>query len=374
MKKLFLFACAALTSLAMSATQYCQTNLTSNDGTATIQLSCEKVGVTYQITIEGTNLNGLGGSFFNPGATDLRTAITTSTATKIVCVISTSEAPSLYTPLYVLMPGEKVFNWPNDIEWGSCGGGVEDTVAPVLTSASLVSNTHNQAVIAVAATDNIGVVYYEVMNGETLLGNLAATEGQITVKGLTPATAYALAMKAVDAAGNKSAAQTVSFTTDSFSYCDAPVGHLGNANFGDPEGRILLTLAKKDDNGVIIIVKPNYANGATKKLDFLYVAPQVGAPVTAGADVETGGEDELSVELSFDGGIPDNFNLAIEWSQPAWGGRWHLDLNGISKAELCTSTPTALEQTIETTRSQKILRNGHLYILHNGNTYTILGQ
>lgn len=39
-----------------------------------------------------------------------------------------------------------------------------------------------------------------------------------------------------------------------------------------------------------------------------------------------------------------------------------------------TKTPTVLEQTAAPARSQKILRNGQIYILHNGNTYTILGQ
>lgn len=122
MKKIFSFLMVACLAIGVSAKQYCHETLT-NAGGKTIQLSCEQVSEgNYRITIEGENLAGLGGSFFNPGAQDLRTAITSSTSTQIVCDIASATAPNLYTPLYVLMPGEASFPWPNDIEWGSCEG------------------------------------------------------------------------------------------------------------------------------------------------------------------------------------------------------------------------------------------------------------
>ncbi|MBO5362529.1 MAG: discoidin domain-containing protein [Paludibacteraceae bacterium] len=135
MKKHFLksFALLAMlfSALTMSAKQYCQEPLTLNGG-ATIQLSCELVSAgNYRITIEGENLAGLGGSFYNPGGVDLRTAITTNTATKIVCDIEAASAPTLYTPLYVLCPGEQNIDWPNDIDWtGTCGEGGETPSTP----------------------------------------------------------------------------------------------------------------------------------------------------------------------------------------------------------------------------------------------------
>ena len=147
MKKIFLLA-ALCSAMMVSAKQYCQETITSNDGTQTVQMSCELISGVYRLTIEGENLNGLGGSFFNPGATDLRTTITTSTSTQIVCTINTTEAPSLYTPLYILMPGEVVFTWPNDIEWSACGEVEEDDEKPVLVSAELVSHDYQSAVIA----------------------------------------------------------------------------------------------------------------------------------------------------------------------------------------------------------------------------------
>ena len=123
MKKItFLFAllCASVMGWAM---QYCHEALNLSGG-ATVYLSCTSPSAgNYQIVIEGENLNGLGGSFFNPGAVDLRTTITSSTSTRIVCDIAAASAPSLYTPLYVMCPGEQNIGWPNDVEWGECAGG-----------------------------------------------------------------------------------------------------------------------------------------------------------------------------------------------------------------------------------------------------------
>ena len=145
MKKYLLksFALIAMlfSALTMSAKKYCQESLTLNLG-ATIQLSCELVSAgNYRITIEGENLNGLGGSFYNPGAVDLRTKITSSTATKIVCDIEAASAPTLYTPLFVLCPGEQNIGWPTDIDWtGRCGEGSEVPVQP--TPESIIESTY----------------------------------------------------------------------------------------------------------------------------------------------------------------------------------------------------------------------------------------
>ena len=126
MRKLFILFTFLSVSLMGFATQYCHEALTLNGG-ATIYLSCTSPSAgNYQIVIEGENLNGLGGSFFNPGAVDLRTKITSSTSTRIVCDIAAASAPSLYTPLYVMCPGEQNIGWPNDVEWGECAGGGGD--------------------------------------------------------------------------------------------------------------------------------------------------------------------------------------------------------------------------------------------------------
>ncbi len=81
-----------------------------------------------------------------------------------------------------------------------------DTEAPAMSSASLVSNTDVQAVIAVAATDNVGIARYHVVDaGNSFEGNFVAEEGRITVTGLTGGTSYTLVITAVDLFGNESA-------------------------------------------------------------------------------------------------------------------------------------------------------------------------
>ena len=80
---------------------------------------------TYELIIESDEeMNGLGGSFWNVNGvgTDMRTNLKLSTDKKTMTVtcVSTS-APNIYTPLYVMMPGE--VNFGNiTVEWNEIGG------------------------------------------------------------------------------------------------------------------------------------------------------------------------------------------------------------------------------------------------------------
>lgn len=92
---------------------------------------------------------------------------------------------------------------------------VGDETKPVMGEASLESKTWNSAIINVAATDNKGVTAYYVVEKDA---DYIATDGKITVEGLTAATAYTFHIQAKDAAGNISDNQAeVSFTTDAHS-------------------------------------------------------------------------------------------------------------------------------------------------------------
>ena len=80
-----------------------------------------------------------------------------------------------------------------------------DDVKPVMGTATLVSNTHNTAVIAVTATDNEEVGKYHVVSATPAYDKMVVpTDGKITVTDLTPSTEYALTITAVDLAGNES--------------------------------------------------------------------------------------------------------------------------------------------------------------------------
>ena len=92
----------------------------------------------------------------------------------------------------------------------------DDTEKPVMGNATLVSKTWNSAIIAVEATDNDEVAKYHVVDlAQSFDAKFVATNGQITVTGLKPSTAYYFMIYAVDAAQNESQyAKSVGVTTD----------------------------------------------------------------------------------------------------------------------------------------------------------------
>ncbi len=80
-----------------------------------------------------------------------------------------------------------------------------DNEKPVMVTATLVSNTYNSAVISVSATDNVGVAKYRVVDATNNIdATYTATEGNITVTGLTPSTSYNFTITAIDLVGNES--------------------------------------------------------------------------------------------------------------------------------------------------------------------------
>lgn len=90
-----------------------------------------------------------------------------------------------------------------------------DNTKPTMGTASLESKTWNSAIINVTASDNKGVTAYYVVEKGT---DYIATDGKITIEGLTAATVYTFNIKAKDAAGNISDnAAEVTFTTDAHS-------------------------------------------------------------------------------------------------------------------------------------------------------------
>ncbi|MFD3500387.1 cellulase family glycosylhydrolase [Streptomyces sp. NPDC058676] len=122
--------------------------------------------------------------------------------------------------------GQRIFNGANGIAQTSeeatvFGGGTPgDTQAPTTPgtpTASSVTAT-SAALTWTAATDNVGVVGYDVVrvSGGTETKVAASATNSVTVTGLTAATAYTFAVYARDAAGNRSArSATVNVTTGS---------------------------------------------------------------------------------------------------------------------------------------------------------------
>lgn len=119
-----------LTSLSMSAqTKYCDSDLTSSDGNTTVKLTCQQLSSdTYEMKIEAdVEIVGLGGSHIHLNGTSgtamntLPAVLSNGNKTYTITMSSTT-VPNMYTPLYVLMPGEKTF-LPGAIDWtANCAG------------------------------------------------------------------------------------------------------------------------------------------------------------------------------------------------------------------------------------------------------------
>jgi len=81
-----------------------------------------------------------------------------------------------------------------------------DSEAPVMVSATEDSKTWNKVVLAVSATDNVGVTKYHVVDAAKSIDmSLTAEDGKITVTGLSALTSYNFTVTALDAAHNESA-------------------------------------------------------------------------------------------------------------------------------------------------------------------------
>jgi chitodextrinase len=93
------------------------------------------------------------------------------------------------------------------------GGGGADTQPPSAPAGLAVTGTTSSSASLSwsAATDNVGVTGYDVYRGGTLVGTSTGTS--YTDTGLSASTAYTYTVKAVDAAGNLSAASNSATAT-----------------------------------------------------------------------------------------------------------------------------------------------------------------
>ena len=94
-------------------------------------------------------------------------------------------------------------------------GGVTDAQAPTVPTALASSNVTSSSFTLTwtASSDNVGVTGYDVYRGTTLAGSSTTTSFNVT--GLSASTAYAMTVRAKDAAGNASAASTALTVTTS---------------------------------------------------------------------------------------------------------------------------------------------------------------
>lgn len=359
MKSLVLGAMMAGSSF-LHATQYCETPLTSGDHT--IYLSCQKFSEgNYQILIEGEGLTGIGGSYVNANGVggyylNGDHMIVAEDGSSITCNITSTTDPSFYTPLYVIISGagEVSFTAPADIEWGTCGDVVADTEAPVMGTATLSGTpTHNSAQIQVSgATDNVAITAYHVVDVANGYDQVLVPAGDIlTLSGLKAGTSYTLTITARDAYGNESTNNvTVSLQTSTLIYHNYATGQTGNAEWGDPNGRILLTIQKESESSISIVVYPN--NEGTV-IDFVSVIVNgVGKDLgTAGSGESVAGQKITFTDLTSLNGL--KVNILWRTTSMDLAGRWTTNEFTVNESELYVEEtgPSTLLQTAEATCS-----------------------
>jgi len=214
--KLILIIAAIFAGGTTNATQYCQTPITASDAVTSVKLSCQLISAgNYQIKVESDvamdnfspgvycNINGVGGNqlIAQPGY------VRSADGKTITVDIPSSSGPNLYTPLYILMPGEKVFTWPADVDWtGSCGPVVADTEIPTAFTATAGTIGANSVQLLLNATDNSGSIAYTISygSGPTVVATtgVSASQKSYIVSGLSESTDYSFSVVAKDAAGN----------------------------------------------------------------------------------------------------------------------------------------------------------------------------
>lgn len=340
--------------------QYCTTPINSfSAGVATLNYTCKSLGGnSYQMLIEGTttykitgapninvgmnNINGTaGGSALPLAFSDTGNGSLSATFTST----ATPGAPYVATVFFFIqgVPGDVRFDLPTNMDWtATCSSGCDLTAKPTMGSASLASVTHNSAILNVAGTDQKSDATSIFVVSATNFSEkvLTATDGKITISGLTPNTDYEFVVKTQDKCGQKSDnSATVNVKTDTFVYHDFPTGHLQNANFGDPSGRILLTLKKTSSSSISVEVMPNNVGTVIDfvKAEINGVAYEIGV---AGNGTSVGGQ-----AIAISGLASLNFTCNILWHSVGTpnAALWTTNSFSVDESALyITTDPTAI--------------------------------
>ncbi|MFC3802296.1 NPCBM/NEW2 domain-containing protein [Cohnella sp. GCM10012308] len=131
--------------------------------------------------------------------------------------------------------------------------GLPDTKKPNVPANLAVASKTDEAVSLTwsAASDNVGVVAYDVYRNGTLAGSTAPGEIAYTVTGLEPATAYSFTVRARDAAGNVSDASTPLAVTTELPDAEPPTAPTGLAVTAVTGTSASLSWAASTDNKAV---------------------------------------------------------------------------------------------------------------------------
>ena len=281
-----------------------------------------------------------------------------------------------------------------------------DAEAPTGLTASLVSASYFSATIKAKATDNSGIVVFQVMNGENKIADKTAVSGTETtfaVPGLKADTEYNLTIVATDEAGNK-AAETVALTAKTLvAPAAAPVPTAAAANVlslysdaypvAEGVGRYMGSWGQStvetegelaEGNKALLYTTCNYLGWEGVKVDATnYTQMHMDIYVEAAGTIKFtpiwGGEALKTINLvagwnAIDLDLVKDFagiNLAniyqLKWADmPATC--WMDNVYFYKNVESALGNTTVAEQ------AQKMMINGQLVIIRNGIRYSAQGQ
>ncbi|OAB48613.1 lytic polysaccharide monooxygenase [Paenibacillus antarcticus] len=174
-------------------------NIATTSATVTWSAATDNVGVTgYKIFNGSTQIASTTGalSYNLTGLTSNTTYNITVKAVDAAGNVSPVSNAAAFTTLTVVGPDIEAPSAPTSLH---VMGSTTSTTVPLMWNAS---------------SDNVAVTGYRVFSGTTLVTNLSGSTLDYLVSNLSPNTAYTFTVKAVDAAGNVSAASnTLNVTT-----------------------------------------------------------------------------------------------------------------------------------------------------------------
>lgn len=187
------------TTAPTAPTGLAATAVTSNSVTLSWNASSDNVGVTGYRVYNGSNLVGtVSGSTLSHTVTGLNANTSYTFTVRAVDGAGNSSSPSNSVTV-TTSPAV------NDTQAPSAPGNLHVMGTPTSSSVTLMWSP---------STDNVGVTGYRIYRGSTLSVTVSGTETSFTVTGLSAATSYTFTVRAIDAAGNESAASnTVQVTT-----------------------------------------------------------------------------------------------------------------------------------------------------------------
>lgn len=173
--------------------------VTSTTANLSWSASADNVGVTgYRIFRGTTQIGSVSGSVLSYTATGLSPSTAYTFQVKAVDAAGNVSAGSNTVSLTTGVAAP-------DTQAPSAPGNLHVMGTPTSSSVALMWN---------ASTDNVGVTGYKVYRGATLVTTVSGSTTSYTVTGLSASTSYSFTVRAVDAAGNESAASnSISATT-----------------------------------------------------------------------------------------------------------------------------------------------------------------